>query len=120
MSLSVSTSCTVSSLSLVLPSPSGYTSPFSTQSNAGWRSPDITSVPTSPIHRLELLRLTRVEASVDSKVAKGQGILEGLLQGAKGWGLPQQVLATIGCVRRFKGGYKECTLKSSTETQRDP
>ena len=30
-----------------------------------------------------LLRLTRVEANVDSKITKGQGILEGLLQGAR-------------------------------------
>ena len=37
-----------------------------------------------------------------------------------GWGLPQQVLATVGCVRRFKELYKERTLKSSTKTQRDP
>ena len=67
-----------------------------------------------------LLRLTWVEASADSRVSKEQRVLEGLLQGAKGWGLPQQVLATVGCVRRFKGLNKERTLKSSTETQRDP
>ena len=30
-----------------------------------------------------LLRLTRVEANVDSKTAKGQRILEGLLQGTR-------------------------------------
>ena len=51
---------------------------------------------------------------------EGTRILEGLPQETRSWGLPQQVLATIGCVRRIKGFYKERTLKSSTKTQRDP
>ena len=78
--------------------------------------------PVDPVYPqlCSLLRLTRGEASADSRVSKDQRVLEGLLQGAKGWGLPQQVLATVGCIRRFKGLNKERTLKSSTETQRDP
>ena len=63
-----------------------------------------------------LLRLTRVEANVDSKMPKGQGSSSRDVS----WGLPQQVLATVGCVRRFKGLHEERTLESSTKTQRDP
>ena len=36
------------------------------------------------------------------------------------WGLPQRLLATIGCVRGFKGLYKERTLESSAKTLRSP
>ena len=52
---------------------------------------------------------------------RGKGFLKGFFKSCRCWGLPQQVLATIGCVRRYKGVFtKEHTLKSSTTTQRDP
>ena len=56
-----------------------------------------------------LLRLTRVEVSVDLK-DKGEGFpegrlreqrtrdpLKGFFKGRRCWGLPQQLLATVGC-----------------------
>ena len=61
-----------------------------------------------------LLRLTRVEVSVDLKDEgegflkgvfgnKGQGILlKGFFKGRRCWGLPQQLLATVGCSKEFK------------------
>ena len=71
-----------------------------------------------------LLRLTRVEANVDSldegvlqgslegrlREARGEGSLKGFFKGRRCWGLPQQVLATIGCVGRsrvYKGAYTQ-------------
>ena len=36
-----------------------------------------------------LLRLTRVEANIDSKASKGQGSLKGFFKGQGYWGLPQ-------------------------------
>ena len=44
-----------------------------------------------------LLRLTRVEANVDLK-DKGEGFLKGVFKSKGCWGLPQQLLATIGCL----------------------
>ena len=44
-----------------------------------------------------LLRLTRVEAIVDLK-DKGKGFLKGVFKSEGCWGLPQQLLATIGCL----------------------
>ena len=38
-----------------------------------------------------LLRLTRVEANVDSKMTKGQGSLKGFFKGRVCWGLPQRL-----------------------------
>ena len=61
-----------------------------------------------------MLRLTRVEVSVDLKDEgegflkgvfgnKGQGILlKGFFKGRRCWGLPQQLLATVGCSKEFK------------------
>ena len=37
-----------------------------------------------------LLRLTRVEANVDSKTSKGQGFLKGFFKRRGCWGLPQR------------------------------
>ena len=48
-----------------------------------------------------LLRLTRVEANIDSKMAKGLRSLKGFFKGQGCWGLPQRLLATIGCIREF-------------------
>ena len=44
-----------------------------------------------------LLRLTRVEANVDLK-DKGEGFLKGVFKSERCWGLPQQLLATSGCL----------------------
>ena len=37
---------------------------------------------------------------------RDKGSLKGFFKGHWRWGLPQQVLAMIGCVRRYKGFYK--------------
>ena len=44
-----------------------------------------------------LLHLTRVEANVDLK-DKGEGFLKGIFKSKGCWGLPQQLLATTGCL----------------------
>ena len=44
-----------------------------------------------------LLHLTRVEANVDLK-GKGKGFLKVVFKSEGCWGLPQQLLATIGCL----------------------
>ena len=46
--------------------------------------------------------------------------MKGVFKGYECWGLPQQLLATIGCIRGFKGLYKERTLESSAKTLRGP
>ena len=46
--------------------------------------------------------------------------MKGIFKGHRCWGLPQQLLATIGCIRGFKGEYKERTLESSAKTLRSP
>ena len=46
--------------------------------------------------------------------------MKGIFKGFRCWGRPQQLLATIGCVRGFKGEYKERTLESSAKTLRSP
>ena len=46
-----------------------------------WGGNDWTII--AKFHDERMLRLTRVEANVDSKVTKGQGILQGLLQGTR-------------------------------------
>ena len=48
-----------------------------------------------------LLRLVRVETSVDSKIAKGQGILEGRLQGAQVLGVSSATLSNNRLRKRF-------------------
>ena len=67
-----------------------------------------------------LLRLARVETNVDSKIAKGQGILEGRLQGTWVLGASAAAPSNDRLRKRFKGLDKECTLGSSAKTQRDP
>ena len=67
-----------------------------------------------------LLRLTRVEVSIDSETLKGQGSLKGFFKGTSAGDFRSKSLATIGCVRRFKGYTRKCTLESSTKTLRDP
>ena len=64
-----------------------------------------------------LLHLARVETSVDSKMAKGQGILEGRLQGTQVLGASS---ATLSNDRLHEGNNKEHTLKSSVKTLRSP
>ena len=54
-----------------------------------------------------LLCLTRVEASVDSKMTKEQESLKGFFKGDICWGLPQWLLATTGCVRGLQGVIQE-------------
>ena len=44
-------------------------------------------------NKLRVLRLTRVEANVDSKTTKGQRILEGLLQGTRVLGVSTATLS---------------------------
>ena len=44
--------------------------------------------------------------------------LKGVFKGHWCWGLPQQLLATISCVRGFEDEYKERTLESSAKTLR--
>ena len=67
---------------------------------------------------LGMLRLTRVEANVDLK-SNGKGVLEGRLQEQGCWGLPQQLLAMIGCLGSSRTKVtRERTLKSSAKTQR--
>ena len=44
--------------------------------------------------------------------------MKGVFKGQGCWGLPQLLLATIGCVRGFKGYDKERTLESSAKTLR--
>ena len=66
-----------------------------------------------------LLRLTWVEVSVDSEMLKGQGSLKGFFKGTSAGGFRSKSLATIGCVRRFKGYTRKRTLESSTRTLRD-
>ena len=46
--------------------------------------------------------------------------MKGVFKGHRCWGLLQQLLATIGCVRGFQGEYKERTLESSAKTLRSP
>ena len=48
-----------------------------------------------------LLRLARVEANVDSKISKGQGILEGRLQGAQVLGASSAALSNDRLRKRF-------------------
>ena len=50
-----------------------------------------------------LLRLTRVEANVDSKMTKRQGILEGLLQGTRGLGASAASLSNNRLHKMFQG-----------------
>ena len=66
-----------------------------------------------------LLRLTRVEANVDSKMSKGQGSLKGFFKGRR-LGASAASLSNDRLRKMFQGLYKERTLKSSTTTQRDP
>ena len=51
--------------------------------------------------------MTRVSRRASSRYkgagVKGKESLKGFFKGCRCWGLPQQVLATIGSVRRFKG-----------------
>ena len=49
-----------------------------------------------------LLRLTQVEANIDSKVTEGQGILEGLLQGACMLGASAATLGNNRLCKRFQ------------------
>ena len=61
-----------------------------------------------------LLRLTRIEANVDLKdegegfpegrlrERRARGPLKGFFERRRCWGLPQQLLATIGCCKEFK------------------
>ena len=68
-----------------------------------------------------LLRLTRVEANVDSKTTRESRILEGLLQGTYALGASAASLSNYRLHKTFQGSLcKERTLKSSTMTQRDP
>ena len=46
--------------------------------------------------------------------------MKDVFKGHGRWGLPQQLLATIGCIRGFKDEYKEHTLESSAKTLRSP
>ena len=55
--------------------------------------------------RLLRLRVTRFPRRASSK-NKDKGSLKGFFKGRRCWGLPQLVLATVGCVRRYKGFYK--------------
>ena len=52
-----------------------------------------------------LLRLTWVEANVDSKMTKGQGFLKGFFKGCVCWGLPQQVFSNNRLHKTYQGGY---------------
>ena len=45
----------------------------------------------SCVNVLEVLRFTRVEANIDSKMTKGQGSLKGFFKGRVCWGLPQRL-----------------------------
>ena len=50
----------------------------------------------------------------------GKGVLEGLLQGSRMLGASIASLSNDRLLKTFKGFTRECTLKSSTVTQRDP
>ena len=52
-----------------------------------------------------LLRLTRAEANIDSKIAKEQRILEGLLQGTRVLGASTATPSNSQLHRRFKEVY---------------
>ena len=78
-----------------------------------------------------LLRLTRIEANVDSderqgflegrlQGTRGRGGFEGLLQRAEVLGASAASLSNDRLRKTFQGFTKERTLKSSTVTQRDP
>ena len=74
-----------------------------------------------PTSLLDVLRLARVETSVDSKIwQRSTESLKGVFKGHGHWGLPQRLLATVGCIRGFRGLYKEHTLGSSAKTLRSP
>ena len=61
------------------------------------------------------------EGHLQRAKGKGQRVFEGLLQrDVDAGGFRSKSLATIGCVRRYKGLTRERTLKSSTRTRRDP
>ena len=49
-----------------------------------------------------LLHLAQVETSVDSKIAKGQGILEGRLQGTRVLGASSAALSNNRLHKRFQ------------------
>ena len=66
-----------------------------------------------------LLCLTRVEANVDSKMSRDQGSLKGFFKGCR-LGASTACLSNNRLHKMFQGLYKERTLRSSTETQRDP
>ena len=68
-----------------------------------------------------MLCLTRVEANVDSKIMKGQRILEGLLQGTRVLGSSTAALSNNRLRLEVQGGlYEEHTLESSAKTLRSP
>ena len=46
--------------------------------------------------------------------------MKGVFKGYRCWGLPQRLLAMIGCIRGFQSEYKERTLESSAKTLRSP
>ena len=66
-----------------------------------------------------LLCLTWVEANIDSKMSREQGSLKGFFKGRR-LGASTASLSNNRLRKTFQGLYKERTLKSSTETQRDP
>ena len=66
-----------------------------------------------------LLRLTRVEANVDSEVSREQGFLRDFLKEQE-LGASSASLSNDRLHKTYQGVYKERTLKSSMKTQRDP
>ena len=67
-----------------------------------------------PPFPLALLRLARVEISVDLKQQGTRRSLKGIFKEQRCWGLPQQLLATIGCIESFRGQrltQGACTLE---------
>ena len=60
----------------------------------------------TPFHTISLechlLRSAQVETNIDSKWQRGRGSLKGVFKGQGCWGLPQRLLATVGCIRGSK------------------
>ena len=59
-----------------------------------------------------LLCLTRVEASIDLKELRPRIFLKDVFKSQGCWGLPQQLLATIGCFREFEGRFRHKSAHS--------
>ena len=100
--------------SIALPKPLFYIHLRSYATNTAWSMHYIVTYLRRP-HCMYLLRLTRVEANVDSldegvlcflegrlRRTRYKGDLRGFLKWRRCWGLPQLLLATVGCYKEFK------------------